>query len=195
MPRHSKTTGYIPTHPNLPNVPSTHLEGRGGGQVAGAAEQPGQGDRVHVIVVADDLAVAHPDHAEGGVPVGFPRRLGPAVVGDLGDHDLRVVCLADHGLDALHDQQVTGPAPVLEVLPDGLAAAQFSGLAGQAERVGEHPVFGEQVGEVHAFPGDHAADLLGDLARATGHDSCLPIIGTVTPLRLYGTFAPVSNHG
>ena len=27
--------------------------------------------------------------------------------------------------------------------------------------------------EVHAFPGDHTADLLGDLARATGHDICL----------------------
>jgi hypothetical protein len=31
--------------------------GQGGGQVAGAAEQPGQGDRVHIVVVADDLAV------------------------------------------------------------------------------------------------------------------------------------------
>jgi hypothetical protein len=39
---------------------------RGGGEFAGAAEQPGQGDRVHVVVVADDLAVAYPDDAKGG---------------------------------------------------------------------------------------------------------------------------------
>ena len=115
-------------------------------------------------------------------------------MGDLGDHDFGVVGLADQGLDALHDQQVPAPAQVPEVAPDGLAAVQFGGLPRQAERIGEHAVLGEQVGEFHAFPGDHAADLLGDLARATGHDCCLPIIGTVTPLRLYGTIAPVSNH-
>src|SRR5215470_19105129 len=160
--------------------------GQGGGQVGGAAEEPGHGDRVHVVVVADDLAVAYPDHAERGVPVGLPGRLGPAVVGDLGDHDLGVVGLADHCFHAVHNHQVPGPAQVLEVVTDGLAAPELGGLPGQAERIGEHAVLGEQVGEVHAFPGDHAADLLGDLARATGHDSCLPIIGTVTPLRLYG---------
>jgi len=33
--------------------------GKRGGELAGAAEQPGQGDRVHVVVVAHDLAVAH----------------------------------------------------------------------------------------------------------------------------------------
>ena len=116
-------------------------------------------------------------------------------MGDLGDHDLGIVGLADQGLDARHDQQVPGPAQVPEVAPDGLAAVQFGGLPRQAERIGEHAVLGEQVSEFHAFPGDHAADLLGDLARATGHDYCLPIIGTVTPLKLYGTPAPVSNHG
>jgi hypothetical protein len=168
--------------------------GQGCGQFAGAAEQPGQGDRVHVVVITDDLAVAYPDNAERSVPVGLPGRLRPAVVGDLGDHDLGVVGLPDHGLDTLHDQQVAGPAPAPEVIPDSLPAAQLGGLPGQAERVGEDSVLGEQVGEVHAFPGDHAANLLGDFARATGHDSCLPIIGTVTPLKLYGTLAPVSNH-
>src|SRR5215470_2095462 len=37
--------------------------GRGerGGEVAGAAEQPGHGDRVHVVLVADDQPVADPD--------------------------------------------------------------------------------------------------------------------------------------
>ena len=79
-----------------PTRPSCVRPGQGGGQVAGAAEQPGYGDRVHVVVIADDLAVAHPDHAEGGMPVGLPGRLRPAVVGDLGDHDLGVVGLADH---------------------------------------------------------------------------------------------------
>ena len=48
---------------------------QGGGQFGGAAEQSGHGDRVDVVVVADDLAVAHPDHAEGGVPLWLPGRL------------------------------------------------------------------------------------------------------------------------
>jgi hypothetical protein len=122
----------------------------------------------------DDLAVADPDHAQGGVPVGLAGRLRVAVMGDLGDHDLRVVGLPDHGLDALHHQQVPRPAAALEVGADGLAAAELVRLAGQAERVGEHPVRGEQVGEVDALPGDHAADLLGDLTRATGHDQLPP---------------------
>ena len=46
-----------------------------GGQFGGTAEQPGHGDRVHVVVVADDLAVTHPDHAKGGVPIGLPDRI------------------------------------------------------------------------------------------------------------------------
>jgi hypothetical protein len=33
--------------------------GERGGEPAGAAGQPGQGDRVHVVVVAHDLTVAH----------------------------------------------------------------------------------------------------------------------------------------
>ena len=122
-------------------------------------------------------------------------RLRISVVGDLGDHDLRVVGLPDHGLDPFHHQQVPCPAAAVKVGADGLAAAELVRLAGQPERVGEDSVRGEQVGEIDAFPGDHAADLLGDLTRATGHDSCLLIIGTVTPLKLYGTIAPVSNHG
>jgi hypothetical protein len=56
------------------------------------------------------------------------------MVGDLGDHDLGVVGLADHGLDALHDQQVTTPAPALEVVTDGLAAAELGGLPGAGRR-------------------------------------------------------------
>ena len=116
------------------------------------------------------------------------------MVGDLGDDDLGVVGLADDCLHARHVEQVAGPAELAEPGPDGLAAAQFGGLARHAERVGEHPVRGEQVGELDAFPSDHQADLLGDLAWAPGHDMP-PTIGTVTPLRLYGTIAPVSNHG
>jgi hypothetical protein len=85
-------------------------------------------------------------------------------------------------------------AQVGEEGADGVAAAEFGGLAGEAERVGEHAVLGEQVGELDTFAGHHAADLFGDLARAAGHEMP-PIIGTVTPFGLYGTIAPVSNHG
>jgi hypothetical protein len=48
--------------------------GECGGEVPRAAEEPGQGDRVHVVVIADDLAVSDPDDAEGGEPeLGGPR--------------------------------------------------------------------------------------------------------------------------
>ena len=55
----------------------------GGGEVFGAAEETGQGDRVHVIVVADDLAVANPDDAERGEPIRLAghRRLDEARAG------------------------------------------------------------------------------------------------------------------
>jgi hypothetical protein len=52
----------------------------------------------------------------------------------VGDHDLRVVGLPDDGLDALHVQQVTPAAQAREVGPDGIAAAELGGLAGQAGR-------------------------------------------------------------
>jgi hypothetical protein len=142
----------------------------------------------------DDLAVADSYDAEGEVPVGRVGGLGPSVVGDLGDDDLGIVGLADHRLDAVHDEQVAGPAQVGEEGADGVAAAEFGGLAGEAERVGEHAVLGEQAGELDAFAGHHAADLFGDLAGAAGHEMP-PIIGTVTPFELYGTIAPVSNRG
>ena len=45
---------------------------------------------------------------------------------------------------------------------------QFRRLPGQGERVGEHAVGGEQVGEHHPLPGHHLPDLLGDLTRAYG---------------------------
>jgi hypothetical protein len=50
---------------------------------------------------------------------------------------------------------------------------QFGGLAGEAERVGEHAVLREQVGELDAFAGHHAADLFGNLARGAGHGRLL----------------------
>src|SRR6202042_3248730 len=128
--------------------------------------------------------------AEGEVPVGRVGGLGPPVVRDLGDDDLGVAGLADQRLDAVHDEQVAGSAPVGEEGADGVAAAEFGGMAREAERVGEHAV----LGELDALAGHHAADLFGDFAGAAGHEMP-PIIGTVTPLRLYGTLAPVSNHG
>ena len=128
------------------------------------------------------------------MPVRRVGGLGPPVVGDLGDDDLGIVGLADHRLDAVHDEQVAGLAQVGEEGADGVAAAEFGGLAGEAERVGEHAVLGEQVGELDAFAGHHAADLFGDFAGAAGHEMP-PIIGTVTPFELYGTIAPVSNRG
>jgi AcrR family transcriptional regulator len=42
-------------------------------------------------------------------------------MGDLGDDDLGIVGLADHGLDAVHDEQVAGSAPVGEEGADGVA--------------------------------------------------------------------------
>ena len=116
------------------------------------------------------------------------------MVGDLGDDDLGIVGLADHRLDAVHDEQVAGPAQVGEEGADGVAATEFGGLAGEAERVGKHAVLSEQAGELDAFAGHHTADLFGDLAGAAGHEMP-PIIGTMTPFELYGTIAPVSNHG
>ena len=94
---------------------------------------------------------------------------------DLGDHDFGVIGLADQDLDALHDQQVPAPAQVPEVAPDGLAAVQFGGLPRQAERIGEHAVLGEQVGEFHA------SDLVSDAkARADAADPGEAFFGFLT---------------
>src|SRR5215470_1640851 len=54
--------------------------GESGGELAGAAEQPGQGDRVHVVVVADDLAVPHPDDTQCGKSVRRVGHVRPAMV-------------------------------------------------------------------------------------------------------------------
>ena len=56
------------------------LGGECGGEVPLAAEEPGQGDRVHVVVIADDLAVADPDDAEGGERVRPAAGVGPGTV-------------------------------------------------------------------------------------------------------------------
>jgi AcrR family transcriptional regulator len=50
-----------------------------GGEFPGAAEHAGAGDRVHVVVVADDLAAAHPDDAQSGELVGRAG-VGPGTV-------------------------------------------------------------------------------------------------------------------
>ena len=70
---------------------------------------------------------------------------------------------------------------------------QTTGMPRRRERVDKHSVGGEQVSEHHPFPGHHLADLLCDLARCQLHGG-LPTIGTMTPLTLYGTSAPVSYH-
>jgi hypothetical protein len=117
------------------------------------------------------------------------------VVGDLGDHDLEVVGLPDGGLDFLDLEQFAGPGRSGEMGADGLPAGEFGRPAGRGERVGEHAVGGEQVGEDHRLAGHHLSHELGDFAWRTGHErSSVARIGTMAPLRLYGTIAPVSNH-
>src|SRR3984957_20918152 len=58
------------------------LGGERGGEIPCAAGEPGQGDRVHVVVIADDLAVSDPDDAEGGERVRPAGDGGVAAVGE-----------------------------------------------------------------------------------------------------------------
>jgi hypothetical protein len=75
------------------------LGGERGGEIPSAAEEPGQRDRVHVVVIADDLAVSDPDDAKGGERVRPAGDGGLAVVGDLRDHHVRVAGLPDLRID------------------------------------------------------------------------------------------------
>ncbi len=95
------------------------------------------------------------------------------MVGDLGDHHLGVVGLADHGVDAFHDEGRATAGPLREVGADRVAAVQLRRLAGEGERVGEDTVGGEQVGEHHPLAGHHLPYQLGDFAWGAGHTGLL----------------------
>jgi hypothetical protein len=173
--------------------------GRGerGDEVLGAPEQRRHRDRVHVVVVLRDLPVADADDTERTEAVRAARAVRVAVVLDLDDDHFRVVGVPHDHVDALDLEQRPPGGRGAVVLADGVAALELAWRPGRSEGVAQDAVDGEEVAEDHAFPGDHPADVLDDLARAAAHvilPGSKPRIGTVTPFRRYGTHAPVSKR-
>ena len=81
------------------------------------------------------------------------------------------------------------PASAAPGRADRLPPADLARHAGRGEGEAQHAVLGEEVGEHHALTRHHLTHQLGDLAWTAVH-RVLPIIGTFTPLRRYGTSAP-----
>jgi hypothetical protein len=91
------------------------------------------------------------------------------VVLDLDDDDLRVVGVPHDHVDALDLEQGPTGGRGAVVLADRVAPRQLPRHSRRSERIAQDTVGGEEVGEDHALPGDHPADLLDDLARASVH--------------------------